>query len=52
MPDRPLVSEDRREAEIERQPGADASDQHAPADIGEKVAAGIETEPSVVRMEG
>ena len=51
-PARPLVSEDRREAEIERQRGADAADQHAPADIGEKVAAGIEPEPGVVRMEG
>ncbi|MBT4624530.1 MAG: hypothetical protein HOB97_10880 [Verrucomicrobia bacterium] len=52
MPDRPLVSEDRREAEIERQRGPDAADQHAPTDMGEKVAAGIETEPSVLRMEG
>jgi hypothetical protein len=52
MPDRSLVSEDRREAEIERQRGADATDQHAPADIGEKVVAGMETEPSVLRMEG
>ena len=52
MPDRPLVSEDRREAEIERQRGPDAADQHAPTDMGEKVAAEIETEPSVLRMGG
>ena len=51
-PDRPLISEDLQEAEIECLRRADAAGKHPPANIDEKGATGIETEPGIRKMEG